>query len=157
MSPNPACGEFCIITRRIASLRGRMRTIRFNTALGLLITGGLLMAAQFVLLNDPMSTRRGLAGTVLTSGANQGDTDDAPAAGCHEEPVRRDQAPRNHDCCTIGHLHAIASASVVTAPAFAVSPVNSPLVQPASIEQTASQSSQFSDTGPPGSAVPIRI
>lgn len=149
--------EFCIIIRRNALLRGRMPAVRFNTALGLLLTGVLLVAAQFVLLNDPSLTHPGLAGMEVTSEANQGGAGDTPAAGCHEESAPRDQAPVNHDCCTVGHLHAIGSAPVIIAPAFAGSPVSSSLVQSASIAQIPPQTTQFFDTGPPGSVVPIRI
>ena len=134
-----------------------MRVARFNTALGLLLTGMLLTAAQFMLLNGPTSTHRDLASRVLTPDANQGGAGDTSAPGCHQESAPRDQAPLNHDCCTIGHLHAIGSASVIIAPAFAVGRVSSPLVPSASIDQTVSQTTQFSDTGPPGSAFPIRI
>ena len=133
-----------------------MRVIRINTALGLLLTGVLLMAAQFVLVNHP-SVTHSRPRTVLTSDADHAGTKHTRAAGCHEESAPKDQAPENHDCCMVGHLHAIGSAPVIIAPAFAVNPVNGSLLQSASIEQNASQTNQISDTGPPGSVVPIRI
>ena len=129
-----------------------MRSIQFNTALGLLVAGVLLMGAQFVLLTHPSLTHP-LPQTVLSSS----DTQHTQATGCHEESAPKHHAPQNHDCCAVGHLHAIGSAAMHVARASAVSPVNTSILLSASIEQTASQTSQVSDTGPPGSAVPIRV
>lgn len=129
-----------------------MLAIRFNTALGLLLTGVLLMAAQFVLLTHP-SLAHPLPRTVLISS----DTQDTREAGCHEESAPTNQAPENHDCCRVGHLRAIGSAQVSIAPVFAATSVDDSSIQWASLDQTASPASQISDTGPPGSAVPIRV
>jgi len=134
-----------------------MLAIRLNTAIGLLLTGVLLTATALVLLSHPLLTHSGLVGTLLTSDANHRGAEGTGAAGCHEESAPRDQAPANHDCCLVGHLRAIGSALVIIAPAFAVSPISSSFVQAASIEQEPSQTREFSDSGPPGSALPIRV
>jgi hypothetical protein len=130
-----------------------MRAIRFKTALELSLTGVLLMGTQFMLLTHRSLTHPGVAGTELTSAGTEG----SGAAGCHEESAPQGQAPQNHDCCTVGHLHAIASAQLIIAPAFAVTPLKGSILLSGSIDQTSSQTSQVSDTGPPGSAVPIRV
>jgi hypothetical protein len=130
-----------------------MRVIRFNMALGLLLTAVLLMPAQFVLLTYPLLTYPAVAGTGLTSLPTQA-TRSAP---CHDESAPTDQTPKNHDCCVVGHLHAMGYAQASIAPAFEVTSVNRTAVRSATNEVTASYTGVFLDTGPPGSAVPIRI
>ncbi|SRR5579884_163154 len=129
-----------------------MRVVRFNTALGLLLTGVLLVGTQFVLLTYSSLTHS-LPRTVLTVGG----TGDKGAAGCHDESAPSDQNPKNHDCCTVGHLYALGSALVHIALACAVTPVNSSILLSANIDNSSSQATQVFDTGPPGSAVPIRV
>ena len=130
-----------------------MSAIRSRTALLLLLLGAVLVPAQFVLIG---SETHPLQRTVLTSEADDGGTQQTRAAGCHES-APSDQAPQNHECCTVGHLHAIGSAPMIIAPAFPVNPVNGSLRQSPSIEQIPSQTVQIFDTGPSGSTVPIRI
>ena len=134
-----------------------MLAIRFNTALGLLLTGVLLMTAQFVLLTHPSLTHPLPRTVPMPENASNSPAEHAGAAGCHEESAPTNQAPENHDCCTVGHLRAIGSAQVSIAPVFAVTSVDDSFIQWASLDQTASPARQISDTGPPGSAVPIRV
>lgn len=130
-----------------------MPVFRFHMALGLLLTAVLLMPAQFVLLTYPSLTHPAVAGTVLTSDGRQV-TRSAP---CHDESAPPDQSPKNHDCCLVGHLHALGYAQASIAPAFAATSANRTAVRSVTIEGTASYIGEFPDTGPPGSAVPIRI
>ncbi|GEM_PF-2896462 len=130
-----------------------MRVIRFNTALGLLLTGVLLMGAQLVLLTGPSLIHPGVAETVL----NADGTHNTQAAPCHDESAPTNQTPENHDCCTVGHLHVIASAQVIIAPSFIVTSADNSFIPSASLNQAASPTRRVSDTGPPGSAVPIRV
>ena len=131
-----------------------MRVIRFNTALGLLLTGVLLMPAQFVLLTQRyLTTHHGVAATGLTSEATQ----DTQAAPCHDESAPTDQGPKNHDCCMLGHLHATGSAQASISPPFDVTSVNSSVLASGSFTQTASRACKGSDTGPPGSTLAMRI
>jgi hypothetical protein len=134
-----------------------MRVIRINTALGLLITGVFLITAQFAMLSHA-SIAHPLPRTVLTpEGASDGPVEHAGVAGCHKESAPTDQAPKNHDCCTVGHLHAMGSAQVSIATAFAITSVDNSFIQSADLAQTTSHTTQILDTGPPGSAVPIRV
>src|SRR6185437_14963194 len=128
-----------------------MSALRSRTA-RLLLLSVFLMPAEFVLLGSG-SRAHPLPRTVLTFGTTQ----QTRAAGCHEDSSPSDKAPKNHDCCTLGHLHAIGSAQVSIAPVFAVTSVDNSFIPSAILDQPTSPARQISDTGPPNSAVPIRV
>ncbi|HEU5231898.1 MAG TPA: hypothetical protein VFU50_03485 [Terriglobales bacterium] len=134
-----------------------MLATRFNTALGISITGVFLITAQFAMLSHASITHP-LPRTILTSqDASDTGVRHSGAADCHEESAPKNQAPHNHDCCTVGHLHAIGSAQVSIVPSFVVTSADNSFIPSASLDQTASPARQTSDSGPPGSAVPIRV
>lgn len=151
------CVWFCILVCPSASLRERMDVIRSKTTPILLLLGVLLIATHSRLLRHaPLSSLQ--SRTILTSSTNfAGGSEPTGATGCHEESAPKERAPQNHDCCTFGHLHAIASAPLAVAPRLPVTAFNCSRRESASADQVTSPSDQISDTGPPGSALPIRI
>lgn len=111
--------------------------LRSTTTLFLLVIGVSLMATQFV--SSPDSGRQ------------------ASVASCHEESAPADQVPQNHDCCALGHLHAVGSAPLVVVPSIEVTAMTAARLRLTESRETIPQARHYSDTGPPGSALPIRI
>ncbi|HVH89755.1 MAG TPA: hypothetical protein VM912_23765 [Terriglobales bacterium] len=116
-----------------------MSAIRSKTVLFLLFSAMLLTIVPFAL---PTSAGHALG-----------------AASCHEDsaPTPTEQTPQNHDCCSVGHLHATAIAPLSIVPDLALAGRTICCAQDPARDSQPLVSPQRIDTSPPGVPTPIRI